>query len=304
MKYILRACCLASLPIAFSVALGQLPSVRFDRLYPPSAKQGAEVELTVAGADLEGLKWMKFSHDALKAEPKKAEDGDIVPNVFLLKVAANAPLGIHKAWIGGGKFGASNFRSFVVSDLPEVEAGAGGVSMDKAFAMEVGQTALGKVTAGKFAWFQFAAKKGQRILVEVSTKDIDSKLLPSLAIYNPQGLQLHSDPQGGLLDFTSSVDGNYSVRLNDFIYKGGADYVYRLTASTRPRIDMVYPPVGKAGTNAKFTLYGRNLPGGQASDWKTKDGKVLEKKEVQIQLPAGDARVKLNLTDHLDPRRA
>ncbi|SVB60968.1 uncharacterized protein METZ01_LOCUS213822, partial [marine metagenome] len=123
-------------------------------------------------------------------------------------------------------------------------------------------------------------------------------------IYNPQGLQLHSDPQGGLLDFTSSVDGNYSVRLNDFIYKGGADYVYRLTVSTRPRIDMVYPPVGKAGTNAKFTLYGRNLPGGQASDWKTKDGKVLEKKEVQIQLPAGDARAKLKLTDHLDPRRA
>ena len=54
MKYILRACCLASLPIAFSVALGQLPSIRFDRLYPPSAKQGSELEVTVAGTDLEG----------------------------------------------------------------------------------------------------------------------------------------------------------------------------------------------------------------------------------------------------------
>ena len=77
MKYIPGIFSLASLPIVFSVALGQLPSVRFDRLYPPSAKQGSELEVTVAGADLEDLKWIKFSHDALKAEPKKAADGDI-----------------------------------------------------------------------------------------------------------------------------------------------------------------------------------------------------------------------------------
>ena len=79
MKYIPGIFSLASLPIVFSVALGQLPSVRFDRLYPPSAKQGAEVELKIAGADLEDLKWIKFSHDSLKAEPKKSDDGEYHP---------------------------------------------------------------------------------------------------------------------------------------------------------------------------------------------------------------------------------
>ncbi|MFP6901247.1 MAG: hypothetical protein VCA36_09910, partial [Opitutales bacterium] len=285
-------------------AWGQLPSARFDRLYPPSAQQGAELEVTVAGEDLEGVQWLKFSHDAIKAEPKKDEDGEIVPNVFTLKVAANAPLGIHKGWIGGGKFGASNYRSFVVGDLPQVEAGEGGTSREEAFELELGQTALGKSPASKFAWFKFSATKGQRVLVEVSTKDIDSKLTPSLALYDAAGLQLQSDPQNGLLDFIPSSDGEWFVRLNDFLYKGGDDYVYRLTASTRPRIDLVYPPVGKAGTNARFTLYGRNLPGGQSSDWKTKDGHSLEKKVVNIQLPSGDARSRLNLTDYLDPRRA
>ena len=54
--------------------------------------RGTEVEVKVAGADLEGVKWMNFSHDALKAEPKKNEDGEIVANVFLLKVAGDAPL--------------------------------------------------------------------------------------------------------------------------------------------------------------------------------------------------------------------
>ena len=304
MNPMLRICFFSLVSIFISDVFGQLPSTRFDRLYPPSATKGTDLEVVIAGADLEGLKWMKFSHDALKAEPKKNEDGEIVPNVFLVKVAGDAPLGIHKAWVGGGKFGASNYRSFVVGDLPEIEAGPGGASMEKPFEMEVGQTALGKAPAGKYGWFKFAAKKGQRILAEISTKDIDSKLMPSTALYDASGLQLDNDPQGGVLDFTATADGDFFVRLNDFLYKGGDDYVYRLSVTTRARIDMVYPPLGKAGTNAKFTVYGRNLPGGQPSEWKTKKGKLLEKKEIQVQLPAGDSRTKLKLTDYLDPRRA
>ena len=283
---------------------GQLPSARFDHLYPPSAQLGSEVEVVVSGQDLEGVQWLKFSHDGIKAEPKKDEDGEIVANQFIVKVAPNVPLGIHKGWIGGGKFGASNYRSFVVGDLPQLESGEGGASQEEAFELQLGQVALGKSPASKFAWFRFPGKKGQRVLVEVSTKDIDSKLTPSIALYDSAGLQLQSDPQNGLLDFTASSDGEWFVRLNDFLYQGVDDYVYRLSVSTRPRIDLVYPPVGKAGSNAKFTLYGRNLPGGQPSDWKTKDGRSLEKKEVNIQLPSGDARTKLNLTDYLDPRRA
>ena len=174
--------------LCFSFAWGQLPSARLDRIFPPSAQQGAEVEVSVSGQDLEGVQWLKFSHDAIKAEPKKDEDGEIVPNVFILKVAGNAPLGIHKGWIGGGKFGASNYRSFVVGDLPQVDAGEGGTSREEAFELELGQVALGKSPASKFAWFQFSAKKGQRVLVEVSTKDIDSKLTPSIALYDAAGL--------------------------------------------------------------------------------------------------------------------
>ena len=290
--------------VAGSLAFGQLPSARVDGLYPLSAQRGSELELTVTGVDLEGVSWMKFSHGAIKAEPKKGEDGAITPNVFVVKVGGDAPFGIHRAQVGGGKFGVSNFRAFVVGDLPEKEAGEGGSSMDKAFELELGQTVYGRSPANKFAWFKFAAKKGQRVLVEVPNKDLDTRLTPSLALYDAEGVQLESDPQYGLLDFTVPVDGDWFVRLNDFLYKGGADYVYRLTVSTRPRIDVIHPPVGKAGADNVFTLYGRNLPGGQPSELKTRGGKALEKKEVRIKLPSGDARSKLELTSHLEPRRA
>ena len=167
----------------------------------------------MSGQDLEGVRWLKFSHDAIKAEPKKDEDGEIVANQFIVKVAPNAPLGIHKGWIGGGKFGASNYRSFVVGDLPQLESGEGGASQEEAFELQLGQVAFGKSPASKFAWFRFPGKKGQRVLVEVSTKDIDSKLTPSIALYDSAGLQLQSDPQNGVLDFTASSDGEWFVDL-------------------------------------------------------------------------------------------
>ncbi|MBU61480.1 MAG: hypothetical protein CMI26_03130, partial [Opitutae bacterium] len=93
MNLMLKICFFSFFSIFISNAFGQLPSTRFDRLYPPSAMRGTEVEVNVAGADLEGVKWMNFSHDALKAEPKKNEYGEIVANVFLLKVAGDAPIG-------------------------------------------------------------------------------------------------------------------------------------------------------------------------------------------------------------------
>ena len=45
--------------------------------------------------------------------------------------------------------------------------------------------------------------------------------------------------------------------------QGGPDYFYRLSISTAPWIDAVFPPVVEAGKATQVTIYGRNLPGGQ-----------------------------------------
>ena len=57
-----------------------------------------------------------------------------------------------------------------------------------------------------------------------------------------------------------------SLKLYDAVYGGGPDYFYRLTVSAAPFVDFVFPPSGPAGSNNQFTLYGRNLPGGQPAD--------------------------------------
>jgi hypothetical protein len=81
------------------------------------------------------------------------------------------------------------------------------------------------------------------------------------------------------------ADGTYFLKVRDFLYRGGAEYGYRLSAGSIPHIDFILPPAGVAGSTAKYTLFGRNLPGGEPSSVKV-DGHRLEKCEVEITLPA------------------
>ena len=137
-------------------------------------------------------------------------------------------------------------------------------------------------------------KKGQRILVECQAADIDSKMAPVLVLKAANELELERNRFGEPLDFTPATDGDYYVALHDFTYGGGAEHVYRLTISQRPYIDFIVPPVGKPGSNGKYTVYGRNLPGGQDAGMEL-GGKPLQKKDVNIALP-GDAASRLKIS--------
>src|SRR5262249_6641145 len=68
------------------------------------------------------------------------------------------------------------------------------------------------------------------------------------------------------------------------VYGGGGDYGYRFTLTTGPHVDLVYPPAGGAGTKAAYTLFGRNLPGGQPAGFNIQ-GKPIEKVTTQNALP-------------------
>ena len=136
-------------------------------------------------------------------------------------------------------------------------------------------------------------KKGQRILVECQAADIDSKMAPVLVLKDSNELELERNRFGKPLDFTAPANGDYYPAVHDFTYGGGAEHVYRLTVSQRPYIDFIIPPVGKPGSNGKYTVYGRNLPGGQDAEMAI-GGKPLQKKDVTISLP-GDANARLTI---------
>ena len=271
----------------------QLPRATFNSIYPAGGQQGTSVDVTVAGGDLDGANQLVFSHAGIKAIPKKDGNGKAIANQYTIIIAKNVPVGIYDAQVGGGQFGISNVRAFAVGDLPEV-ASTGGPSLDKAMEVKLGTTINGQAPVRNYAYFKVSLKRGQRVLVDCQAKDIDSVMAPVLVLKDGNELELERNRFGKPLDFTAPADGDYYAAVHDFTYGGGATHVYRLTISQRPYIDFIVPPVGKPGSTAKYTVYGRNLPGGQDAGIEL-GGKPLQKKEVSITLP-GDAAAKLNIT--------
>jgi len=270
----------------------QLPRARMTAIFPAGGQQGTSVEITISGGDLDGAGRLFFSHEGLAAVPKKDDKGNVVANQYTVTIAKNVPVGIYDVQIGGGQFGISNVRAFAVGDLPE-EKSTAGASADKAMETKLGTTINGQAASRNYSYFKVSLKKAQRVLIECQAANIDSKMAPVLVLKDANELELERDRFGRPLDFTATAAGDYYVAVYDFTYGGGAEHVYRLTVSQRPYIDFIIPPVGKPGSNGKYTVYGRNLPGGQDAGMAL-GGKPLQKKDVTISLP-GDALARLNI---------
>lgn len=284
--------CLAARPL-----LAELPMARLLTIFPPGAKAGITLEVSVTGTDLDDPGSFWFSSSNITAIPKPGE-----PGRFVLTVSSNTAPGLYDARFTG-RFGVSNPRAFVVGDSPEALEKDGNHAMDTAMEVPLGTVVNARAEASAVDFYKFALKKGQRVLAECAAKAVDSRMDAALILYDSAGHELERSRMGGVIDFTASADGQCFLKVHDALFRGGAEYFYRLSINTGPRIDFVFPPAGLPGTRGKYVLYGRNLPGGTpakrpmdedgvaaASDPLMLDGKPLEQLEVEIELPPVDVK--------------
>ena len=204
---------------------------------------------------------------------------------LLITISSNAAPGFYEVRVVG-RFGISNPRIFAVDIMPEIAVANTNTSASAAAEVPQGAWLNGRVDAGTYAFFRFKAEKGQRLLVECLENQIDSRLDATLILYDARQHEVARNRRGGLLDYAVPADGTFVLRLNDFLFRGGSEYFYRLLISHGPHIDFVLPPAGLPGTTNKHLLYGRNLPGGKPSAFATVDGKKLEELPVEIPLPS------------------
>lgn len=297
---LLSAC--AVLGLAGS-AFGQLPATQLSSIFPPGGKQGTTVELAVAGTDIDDLEKLTFSHAGIAAVQKMTTPTELEPAAkpvagqYTLTIAADVPPGTYEVR-AVGRFGLSNARSFVVSNANEILDPAGNTSPDKALDVPVGSVVNGHVDANAYDYLRLALKQGERVVLDLAAERIGSRLDATLVLLAPNGRELArvrdtvgSDP---VLDFTAPAEGAYLVKLQDAVYGGGPDYAYRLAVGAIPFVDFVFPPSGPAGSSNQYTLYGRNLPGGQPADGLIIAGSPLQKLQVTIPLP-GDEIAKTSL---------
>jgi len=279
---------------AVSSAFAQLPQTRIYAAFPPGGQAGATLDYAITrGDDLDDLGRLIFSHPGIVATAKTnmAPNGkpELVANQFSVNVSASVPPGNYEVR-GVGLFGISNPRTFVVGTRPEILEVEPNNAREQATVVEPGQTINGRINgATDVDFFKFTGTPGQRVILDCAAQRIDSKLDGSLEIHDATGRRLatarNNTGRDAVLDFTVTQPGEYFLRLTDFVYAGSEDHFYRLSLRTSPYIDFVVPPAGVPGSTAQHTVYGRNLPAGEATDLKL-DGQPLQKQTVSITLPA------------------
>lgn len=284
-----------------SNALAQLPTPELKSIYPPGAKQGSSVDVTIGGVSLEGPTTLMFAHPGITATQKMAPNAlgkeKPVANQFSVAVAADVPAGVYEARVVS-RFGVSNPRSFEVGEMNEMMDDGSNKTIDKARPLELGTVVNGRVDAGTRDYYKLTLKAGQRVLVECCAAQLDSRMDATLVVYDASGRELVRDRDTAgldpLIDFEAPADGDYVVGLYDFVYAGGGDYYYRLAVHSRPHVDFIFPPSGIAGSTGKYTIYGRNLPNGQPADEMQMGSGALQKLTVDITLPKEPAPLLTN----------
>jgi hypothetical protein len=280
-----------------------LPQPRLLVAAPAGGKAGTTVEITLTGNDLDDPRKLLFSNPGIRAEttgdptkqvkPPQGNQPALMAAKFKVAIAADVPPGTYDVRFAG-KGGVSNPRAFVVGDLPETMEKEPNNDVAEAEEIPLDSTVHGAIAAPTDVdFFRFAGAKGQRVVVSCLTSSIDSKLHAEVELYDKAGTLLASNRNyrdgDALLDCTLPAAGDYLVRVCSFAYlQGTFEHFYRLTVSTAPWIDAVFPPVVVPGRAATLTVFGRNLPGGKPEPSAVVDGRVLETMTATVEAP-GDA---------------
>ncbi|MCC9604562.1 serine protease [Blastopirellula sp. JC732] len=248
-----------------SVAMAQsvcLPAPRLLTTMPMGGQVGTTLDVTITGESLEELDQLRFSHPAITATRKLADDGSPVANQYVVTIAADCPPGIHEARVMT-RLGISSSRVFSVGALPETTATTPNTKLETALPIAIDSVCNGKMTAKAIDYYSFEGKQGQRIIVNCAARGIDSKLNPVLVVADAKGNDLRVERRGGSIDFTPEADGKYVIKVHDLTFDGGPYHFYRLTlqtipadaplplfASTRDVNAFSWPPIGLAATAA------------------------------------------------------
>jgi len=131
----------------------------------------------------------------------------------------------------------------------------------------------GQILGGQVDRFRFRAQRGQKLVITTQAR----RLIPYLADAVPgwfQAVVTVSDAKGRelaaadhyrfdpdpVLFLEVPADGEYVLEIHDSIYRGRADFVYRIAVGEQPFITQMFPLGARAGTTTTASISGWNLP--------------------------------------------
>lgn len=249
------AICLASSQIAMAQSVG-LPAPRLLTTMPMGGNPGSQVEITISGENIELGDELVFTTPTITAACKLDAAGQPEPNKYMVTISEACHPGLYEARVMT-RLGLSAARVFSVGLLPEVTQSKANTSLASAMELKVNSICNAVMTTRAADYYSFEARKGQRVLVNCSSRGIDSKLEAVLIIANAKGNDLMAERRGGVLDFVAPDDGKYVIKVHELTFGGGPAYFYRLALteaspgapvtafpSTKSVSSISWPPVG------------------------------------------------------------
>ena len=130
----------------------------------------------------------------------------------------------------------------------------------------------GQITEAKTDAYSFYARKGDTVVIDVwgrmqlpyISDAVPGWFQPVVRVTDSRGKEVaycddffhRPDPH---LSFKVPESGVYRAEIFDAIYRSREDFVYRMSISTRPFVEYVFPLGGASGESPEFEVGGANL---------------------------------------------
>lgn len=272
-RYVCVPLMLAIVALGVSPANAQPPQpqpvVTF--VFPAGASRGQTVEATINGRDFQNANGVRITGSGVTASIVQVVSPNSVKVSFA--VAPDAELGERdlRLLTPGG---ISNRLRFSIGALPEINEVE--PNTDRAVPQALAALPVlinGQILDNDRDNYRFAAKAGQVLVCDVQAQTLLAYLpdtVPGfldacLTLLDPNGRVLISvdrfrhkpDP---VLVVTIPQDGEYTLEVSDVIYRGRADFIYRLSLGAFPYLTHIFPLGGQRNTTAPLELHGVGLP--------------------------------------------
>lgn len=213
-------------------------------------KRGETIELTLSGTNLNDPLGAMLSCPGKIIIPTDNKNGtDPAKLRVKVELPSDCPIGLHTIRLAT-KRGVSNFRPFIVDELPVLAETETNRTKETAQPVTFPVVITGRSDAEASDFFKVKVAAGQTVTFEMLARRIGSPLDPILLLHdvktNRALLELYVDDTPGLqsdcrIVHTFKEAGEYLVEVRDSVYRGGGDFFYRLRIGEFPGVTTAYP---------------------------------------------------------------
>jgi hypothetical protein len=250
-------------------------------IFPAGGRRGTVVPVRIGGCNFHDRAVLHLAGSGVKAasEMTRSEtlwfEGPVIPQpasqakedypldyANTMEIAADAIPG-PRWWKVSTSQGVTASLPFIVGEFAEiVEQEVPGEPV--AVSVTLPMTINGRIFPREDVdLWSFTAEAGQTITCVVEATKLGSPLVARLELFDPAGksisesLSLPGDD--AMLRFTAPAAGKYTIKIHDVSFGGLQNYVYRLSLTSGPYLDRVFPLGGRRGSDVALELAGASL---------------------------------------------